>query len=72
MGDFKKLIAWQKAHAFAIAVHSAFTGRRTAAAPGFRAQLLRAVSSISDNLAEGCGRRSRRAFRQKAMIPLNA
>jgi hypothetical protein len=27
MGDFKKLIAWQKAHAYAIAVHSAFNGR---------------------------------------------
>ena len=62
MGDFKKLIAWQKAHAYAIAVHSAFNGRRTSAAPGFRAQILRAVSSISDNLAEGCGRRSRRAL----------
>jgi four helix bundle protein len=63
MGDFKKLIAWQKAYAFMLAVHAAFKGRRTsAAAPGFRGQLLRAVSSIPDNLAEGCGRRSRKAL----------
>ena len=63
MGDFKKLKAWQKAHAFMLAVHRAFKGRRvTAAAPGFRAQLLRAVNSIPDNLAEGCGRKSRRAL----------
>ena len=63
MGDFKKLIAWQKAHAFMLAVHRAFRGRHmTAAAPGFRAQLLRAVSWIPDNLAEGCGRRSRKAL----------
>ena len=62
MGDFKKLIAWQKAHAFAIAVHDAFRGRKTSAAPGLRAQILRAVNSIPDNLAEGCGKRSRAAL----------
>ena len=64
MGDFKRLVAWQKAHAFELAVHDAFKGRRLAAAPGFRGQLLRAVGSIPDNLAEGCGKRSRRAFRR--------
>ena len=62
MGDFKRLIAWQKAHAFAIAVHAAFMGRRTSLAPGFRGQILRAVNSIPDNLAEGCGKRSREAL----------
>ena len=62
MGDFKKLIAWQKAHAFEIAVHRAFRGRKLNVAPGFRAQILRAVSSIPDNLAEGCGMRSRAAL----------
>jgi four helix bundle protein len=63
MGDVRKLIAWQKASAFMLAVHAAFKGRRTLpAAPGFRGQLLRAVSSIPDNLAEGCGRRSRKAL----------
>jgi four helix bundle protein len=59
MGDFKHLVAWQKAHAFEIAVHAAFKGFRSTAAPGLRAQILRAVSSISDNLAEGCGMRTR-------------
>jgi len=62
MGDFRRLIAWQKAHAFGIAVHKAFNGRRTSAAPGLRGQILRAVSSIPDNLAEGCGKRSRHAL----------
>jgi four helix bundle protein len=62
MGDFKQLIAWRKAHAFAIAVHAAFNGRRTSAAPGLRGQILRAASSIPDNLAEGCGKRSRQAL----------
>jgi four helix bundle protein len=66
MGDFKRLVAWQKAHAYAIAVHSAFAGRRAATAPGQRAQILRAVSSIPDNLAEGCGMRSREALARYA------
>ena len=34
--------------------------------PGFRAQILRAVSSIADNLAEGCAKRSRRELARYA------
>ena len=60
LGDFTRLIAWQRAHAFSLAVHSAFAGRAANAAPGLRNQILRAVSSIPDNLAEGCAKRSRR------------
>ena len=60
MGDFRKLIAWQKGHAYALAVHAAFKGRRANASPGLRAQILRAVNSIPDNLAEGCAKRSRK------------
>ena len=59
VGDFKRLIAWQKAHAFSIAVHAAYRGRRANVSPGLRSQILRAVKSISDNLAEGCAKRSR-------------
>ena len=66
MGDFTKLIAWQKAHAFALAVHEAFRSVRTRAAPGLRAQVLRAASSIPDNLAEGCAKRSRRELARYA------
>jgi len=62
MGDFRKLLAWQKAHAFAIAVHKAFAGRRANISPGLRSQILQAVNSIPDNLAEGCAKRSRRAL----------
>jgi four helix bundle protein len=60
VGDFKQLIARQKAHAFSIAVHAAFRGRRSNVSPGLRAQILRAVNSVPDNLAEGCAKRSRR------------
>ena len=40
MGDFKKLVAWQKAHAFALAVHSAFKGTKSYVSPGLRGQIL--------------------------------
>ena len=59
MGDFRKLVAWQKAHAYMLAVHAAFTGTRANASPGLRSQILRAVDAISANLAEGCAKRSR-------------
>jgi len=60
MGDFRRLVAWQKANAFALAVHAAFRNVRTRVSPGLRAQILRAVNSIADNLAEGCAKRSPR------------
>ena len=66
MGDFKKLRAWQEAHSFDIAMHKAFIGRRTDIAPGLRRQILKAASSIPDNLAEGCGFRSRRELAKYA------
>jgi four helix bundle protein len=66
MGDFKRLVAWQKAHAFALAVHAAFKGTKANVSPGLRAQILRAVDSIADNLAEGCAKRSRRELARYA------
>src|SRR5207249_3522861 len=66
MGDFRKLTAWQKGHAFSMAVHAAFVGRKANKAPGLRAQILRAADSIPDNLAEGCAKRSRRELAKYA------
>ena len=66
MGDFKRLVAWQKANAFALAVHAAFKGTRVHVSPGLRAQILRAVNSIGDNFAEGCSKRSPRALASSA------
>lgn len=66
MGDFRKLVAWQEAHRFNIALHAAFTGRRTDIAPGLRDQILTASNSIPYNLAEGCGFRSRRVLAKHA------
>ena len=49
-----------------MAVHAALEGNRAHVSPGFRAQILRAVNSIADNLAEGCAKRSRRELARYA------
>jgi four helix bundle protein len=43
-----------------MAAHREFAGRRSNVSTGSRAQILRAVKSIPDALAEGRARRSRR------------
>jgi four helix bundle protein len=60
MGDFKKLIAWQRATDLAREIHVAFKGRQVGAYSGLRRQILRAAAAIPENLAEGCGKQSRR------------
>jgi four helix bundle protein len=58
MGDFKKLVAWQKSRAFTQQLNVAFKVRGTTV-PGLRAQILRAAGSVSSTLAEGCAKDSR-------------
>jgi len=58
MEDFKKLKVWSKAHKLTLDVY-----RKTCHFPknevyGLTSQMRRAASSISANIAEGCGRRS--------------
>ena len=60
MGDFRKLIGWQKARLLTRDLYSAFKGRRMGEFPGLRAQILRAADSVQSNLAEGCAKGSRR------------
>jgi four helix bundle protein len=66
VGDFRRLVAWQKARAYALAVHSALKGTRAHVSPELRAQVLRAVNSIADTLAGGCAKRSRRELARYA------
>src|SRR5215210_3916183 len=55
MQAFKQILAWQRAHAVAIAVHRlSATFSRAGHAP-LRSQLTRAADSIATNIVEGCG-----------------
>lgn len=62
MQDYTRLMVWRRARALTVAINAATKGFRTAAAPGLRPQLMRAVMSISANVAEGAGRSSRADF----------
>jgi four helix bundle protein len=56
MQDFKKLIVWQKAFQFIMDTYDKTTGFPVEERYGLTSQTRRAVVSISNNIAEGCGR----------------
>ena len=60
MRDFRKLKVWQKAHFFVLEVY-----KKTKTFPkeelfGITSQIRRAAVSIANNIAEGCGRNSKK------------
>jgi four helix bundle protein len=72
MRDFRKLIAWQKAHALAAAVHAAAEQGEAGVAPGLRLQLLRAASSVPASLVEGCTERSETEFARYVELAIDS
>ena len=72
MQDFKRLIAWQKAHALTLSVYRMAECLPRGKVVGLRSQVLRAVSSISANLAEGCGKQSDAEFARFVEIALSS
>ena len=72
MRDFRKLIAWQKAHALAIGVHVVSSEADFRSTPGLRSQWLRAVDSVPANVAEGAGKPSEAEFARYLDIALGS
>jgi len=72
MGDFKKLLVWQKAHALAIHTHHVATGIRRSHLAALRAQLVRAALSIPTNIVEGRRQESQRDFARFLRYGLNS
>ena len=72
MRDFRKLTAWQKAHALAVSVHRIAVDADFNATPGMRSQLLRAVDSVPANIAEGAGKPSELEFARYLDIALGS
>ncbi|MGH9625476.1 MAG: four helix bundle protein, partial [Bryobacteraceae bacterium] len=56
MKNYRELQVWQKAHGLTLAVYRATTKFPREELYGLTSQLRRSCSSISANLAEGCGR----------------
>jgi four helix bundle protein len=56
MQDFKKLLVWQKSFSFISNTYKYTSSFPTDEKYGLTSQTRRAVISISNNIAEGCGR----------------
>lgn len=64
MQPYERLIAWQRAHAFALEVHRATAQWPKEERYGLTSQVRRAAFSSAVNIVEGCARRGRREFRR--------
>ena len=62
MKPYHRLEAWQKAHAFAVAVHLETRGFPPDERYGLTSQLRRAAFSVAANIVEGSGKRGPREF----------
>jgi four helix bundle protein len=72
MNDFKQLIVWQKAHANAIMVYNLTKLFPKDEQYGLTSQLRRAAVSVPANIAEGCGKFSRKDFAKFLQISLGS
>jgi four helix bundle protein len=58
MQDFRKLLVWQRAHQLSVTLYASTKDFPRSELFGLTNQIRRAATSISANLAEGCGRGS--------------
>ena len=62
MRDYKKYIVWQKSHELVLEIYKATRDFPKDELFGLISQMKRSSSSISTNIAEGCGRSSDKDF----------
>ena len=72
MQPFRKLVVWQIAHELALTLYKVTNGFPTDERYGLTSQIRRSAASICANLAEGCGRGTRRDFARFAYIALGS
>lgn len=72
MGDFHKLRVWQDAHGLTLSVYRVTKVFPKEEVYGITSQMRRAASSITANIAEGCGRRGDREFLRYLRIALGS
>lgn len=56
MGDYRRLVAWQRAYALVLEVYRVTNGFPSAERYGLTSQARRAAVSVAANIAEGAGR----------------
>ena len=62
MQDFRQLLVWKRAHAFALNVRRGAQALPRVGYTDLKSQITRAAQSIVDNIVEGCGAASRLEF----------
>lgn len=62
MQDYRNLKVWEKAHRLVLDVYAATGGFPKNELYGITSQLRRAIVSISTNIVEGCGRKTKPDF----------
>jgi four helix bundle protein len=60
--DFRRLLVWRRAHAFAVSVRRAVELFPRRGYSELKSQLIRAAESIGNNIVEGCGAATRKEF----------
>lgn len=72
MQPFRKLLVWQTAHQLALQLYKTTRTFPTDERYGLTSQIRRSAASVCANLAEGCGRQTRRDFARFAYIALGS
>src|SRR6267378_7562468 len=72
MQPFRKLVVWQNAHRLALNLYRITKTFPTDERYGLTSQIRRSAASICANIAEGCGRQTRREFARFAYISLGS
>ena len=72
MQPFRKLVVWQKAHELTLHVYKLTKSFPPDERYGLTSQIRRPAASVCANLAEGCGRQTRREFARFAYISLGS
>jgi len=68
MQNFRELRVWQTAHELTLTAYQVTRGFPQAELYGLTSQIRRSAASICANIAEGCGRGSRRDFARLLQI----
>jgi len=69
---FRKVNAWQKAHALTLGLYKATRSFPKEELFGLTSQIRRSACSIGANIAEGCGRRSKLDFARFLQIAIGS
>ena len=72
MKDFRELQVWHKAHKLALEVYKVSAAFPKEEIYGLSSQIRRAAASVATNIAEGCGRGSKKELKQFLQISMGS